>query len=486
MAHYNGPIQMFLELSKRVPISVIPGTTDDEDTLQADIFYLLIPELPRIRSLRLFLSNELLRELNSGIKKWTVPLLESIILELSDEVTPSPPNHPLVFLQNASLPALRTLSLRRFRCTSVQGFLRPTLTTLIVRMPSTVLPVAEWLGVMEELPLLEYLVLDKALKDESLPSPVTRRVEMTHLARVELYDWYIENKCARLLDSLVLPSCHEITLEVRALKLAAAENHSNTFSSVASAMGSQFKPKSCDLVLAPGLVIIQLWQEMTPVLKYAEEICSAEHRSGLQRPQVNVFLTARGDPDPYDALQTLSSALPLSNIRTLRLKNTGCDLGVHSLSTLQAVEDLMYVCTRPLKFLRTISKPEGCDPPPTPSSFPALRHLTLRDAEWHKHGKLCLKPFSDPPLGPFIDAVVDARRAMGVPLQELHLQSVCNLDESQDLEWFKDAPKSVAIFSWDTKRRSRYYPSVPCDRCQRRMCGWTVGSDEESDGDLEW
>ena len=250
-------------------------------------------------------------------------------------------------------------------------------------------------------------------------------------------------------------------------------------------MGGQFEPKSCDLVLAPGLVSIQLWQEIAPVLKYERELGSTGHRSGFERPQVNVFLTARGDPDPYDALQTLSSALPLSNVHTFRLKSIGCDLAVRSLSALQAVEDLMYVCTRPLKSLRTISKPEGGDPPPTPFSFPVLRHLTLRSAEWHKHGKLCLKPFSDPSLGPFIDAIVDARRAMGVPLQELHLQSVCNLDESQDLEWFKDVLKSVAIFSWDTKRRSRCYTPVSCDRCFRRTRDRAVGSDEGSDEDSE-
>ena len=40
MAHDDELIEMFLKLSKGVPISVIPGTTADDDTLQAEMFYL--------------------------------------------------------------------------------------------------------------------------------------------------------------------------------------------------------------------------------------------------------------------------------------------------------------------------------------------------------------------------------------------------------------------------------------------------------------
>ena len=82
-------------------------------------------------------------------------------------------------------------------------------------MPETGLLVAKWVEALEGLPLLECLVLDKMLEDKPLLEPVTRRVEMAHLAHIELYDWYIATKCTRLLDSLVLPLCREITLEVQ-------------------------------------------------------------------------------------------------------------------------------------------------------------------------------------------------------------------------------------------------------------------------------
>ena len=480
MAHKDEPIEMFLELSNGIPLSIVPGSLAYDDELQLKIFSLLIPEAPRIRSLRLCLSTELLEELVSEV--WETPLLESITLELGDEGTPPAP--ALAFIQNASLPALRILSLRTFHCTYVRDFLRPTLTTLIVRMPASALSVPEWAEALEGLPLLEYLALDGALEDEFFFEPVTRRVEMAHLTQIELYDWYDGIHCAWLLDHLVLPSCHELTLEVRKAKTTASEDYRHIFYTVASAMGHRFAPKSCNLRLSPGAISIELWQDMAPVLDYSTGYPAYKNHGGLDRPQVTLFFDLRECLGPRDALKAIS-ALPLLNIHALRLDNFGCDLSLRSLSTLQAVEDLMYICAQPLKFLRAISTPKGGDHPAALLLLPALRHLTLRDAQWHRHGALCLKPFSDPPLGQQIDAAVDARRAMGVPLRELHLQGVCNLDESQDLEWFKDAPKRMPIFTWDAERRDRSDWKIPCTKCRKEVDGRAVSSDEGSDEDSE-
>ena len=188
MSHNDEPIKMFLELSKGVPLSITPGTQVFENELQPEIFSLLIPEASRIRSLSLCLPTTLPLDLTS--KVWDAPLLESIDLYHGHQSMPD--DRAIAFIQDVALPTLRSLSLATFSYTAAHDIPRSTLTTLVIRHPVAALRVAEWVDVLDALPLLEHLVLVHAMKantnDEPVSRPVARSVTMARLVHVELRD----------------------------------------------------------------------------------------------------------------------------------------------------------------------------------------------------------------------------------------------------------------------------------------------------------
>ena len=476
MSPSEKPIKMFLGLSKGVPLSILPGKQSYDHQQPPGLLSLLVPEAPRIRSLHMCISAALLEDLDP--KLWNAPQLESITLGLVDDCPPEGDAPASVW--DAALPALRSLSMTAFSCTFARGFFRPTLTKLVVAHPDVALSVAEWVDVLSELPLLEHLTLQGALPQGSVPAePIVERIEMHHLAHVELFDWDIGMQCAHLFAHLHLPACRALALSLRGDGPRTPSEFHALFSAVSSALGDAFAPQSASLYLGHTALSTRLWRAAPPLSawKHAWGYDTRELREPSERPAVALDIDALGAPLPPALLRPLVAGLPLHALRLLRIWDWDgeCARSVRPLAALHALEALLYVCARPLGLLRALAEPA------TPPPLPALRHLALRHAKWHAHGGRCCVPYGDPPLAADVDAVVAARARMGVPLDELYLQGLRHVDEARDLAWF-DAPRaSVWRFVWDKDQWGCYRPLVPCVDCVQ---GATLGV-EEVGGDAE-
>ncbi|EKM54883.1 uncharacterized protein PHACADRAFT_259049 [Phanerochaete carnosa HHB-10118-sp] len=85
----------------------------------------------------------------------------------------------------------------------------------------------------------------------------------------------------------------------------------------------------------------------------------------------------------------------------------------------------------------------------SPALFPDLRVLHLRAAQWHVHHRQCWPPYSDKPFSVLLVRLIDARRAMGRPIEELDFPGVVHVDYDNDLVWLKAmARKQHPKFSW--------------------------------------
>ena len=389
MSHDTEPMKMFLSLSGGVPLSIIPRRHDYEDELRPAILSLLIPEVPRIRSLHLRLCISCLQDL-SVTKPCVAPLLGFITLEAYDDCA----RHEcaLALIRNASLPALWSVSLTTLPNALVRAFLRPTLTTLTVRLPDETMSIAEWVDMLAALPLLESLVLEGVLLEDSLaPTSVAARLEMRRLARVELLEWEAGMQCAYLLAHLSLPSCRTLALSMRGSAPFTSSEFHLLFSSVSSALGSAFPPQSASLQLNRTALSVRLWRAALPlpVFKRAWGYDIKEPREPSEHPAVALDIDALGVQLPPDMLPTLVNALPLAHVRALRLGGSDYARGMRPLAALQNVETLLYVSPRPVDLLRALSASSSSHPSAsqsTPALFPKLKHLALRHAKWHAHG----------------------------------------------------------------------------------------------------
>ena len=469
MSRSEEPIKTFLRLSKPVPLSILPIKEAYYEQPPLEVLSLLIPEAPRIRSLHMCLSTALLENISPDI--WVAPLLESIALELVDD-SPLAGDAP-ASIWGAALPALRSLSMTTFSCSFSRGFFRPTLTKLVIRHPGSSLSVTEWLDALEALPLLEHIFLDNATFTESLSGPISRRVEMAHLEHVGLRsEWYAAMTCIELLAHLSLPACRTLTLN----KHTTTSDFHRLFSTVAHALGSAFAPQSASLQLDHTALLVRLWRAAPPLPAWKRSWgYDTKVPCEPERPAVALDIDALDVPLPPDLLPTLVSALPLSAMRMLRLWDGEAAHSVRPLAALCNVEALLYVCARPLELLGGLSGPSK------PLLLPVLRHLTLRHAKWHVHGERCLTPYADPPLGEDIEAMLAARKKMGAPLEELHLQGLRRVDKTRDLPWLEEAKKDVGLFQWDTERWECSRPPYPCLDCAQR----SVFSIGEPEGDIE-
>ena len=452
------PIKMFFALSKEISLSIIPGNQVNENELDSSIFSLLAPEAPRIRSLHLCLSRDLLEDLASWWDKpWDAPMMEAISLEWSD-TEELPEMHECLGFIGGDLPALRSVSLTAPPCYFTDYFLQPTLTKLVVRHPTLPMSPEEWVDLLEELPLLEHLVLERALQDPFFRTPLTDEIlEMEHLKHLELHELQTGRRCADLLDRLALPECRTLILTVRGT--STTEEHHWVFSAVASALGDCFEPKACNILLDHTRMAVQLWQDASPMFKDAWGFGSEERRKPSERPNVTIDFDNLKRRLPSDMLQTVVSALPLSDIRILRFWDPEEDRSMRPLHALPAVEALLYICPRPLDLLHELSS--------TPALFPDLRHLTLRSAKWHAHGEKCLEPYSDPPLSTHLDTMLAARAETGVSLQELHLQILREIGGVKEMYWLWDSGrrKDVGCFKWEEQK---WRDSYPCKSCGKR------------------
>lgn len=445
MSRNAEPIKMFLTLSNVVPLSIIPGTQASEDELPPEILSLLISEVSRIRSLRLSLPTAVLRNFSS--EAWDAPLLESISLDPDDDgmlLYRAP-----AFILGASLPVLRSLSLTAFPCSFSRGFLRPTITSLFIRHATTVLSIAEWVDMLDGLPLLERLVLQHAVSqgpDELVLGPAARRVEMAHLAYIELHEREYVMQCPRLLDHLVLPACRTLALTGTRSNITTAEECRHIFLAVASALGDGFAPRACELRLHYKSVAVRLWPDTLPVFKYDGLYGSNEDGDPSGNPQITVKIDCFGTPIHPDILPILVSALPLGDIRTLSFWHANTNYSIRSLSALQKVETFLYLCQRPTEALQALSESQRG----TLLLFPALRYLTLRDSEWHPSGDTHARSDSHVPLSEHIDGMLLTRGEMDAPLHELHLQGLRNIDRAEGLGWLDSGQKDVSHFQWDT------------------------------------
>ena len=469
---------MFLRLSRGVPLSILPGKRTYDDQLPLGVFSLLISEASRIRSLHMCISTTLLEKLSPDI--WSAPLLESVTLQQTDDDPPAEGSPTSI--RNAVLPALRSLSTTTFSCTFARGFFRPTLTKLIIYAPDMSLSIAEWVDTLNALPLLAHLILEDALPQGSVPPGlIATRVEMRHLAHLELLGWDSAMQCAHLLAHLSLPSCRTLALNVRSSAPRTTSEFHHLFSSISSALGSAFAPQSASLQPSQTSLSVHLWRATLPLWKHAWVYATKEPYSPSEAPAVALDIDSLGTPLPPDTLRTLVGALPLEAVRALRLWD-GDTIDCHDvrpLAALRRVEALVYVCPRPLDLLRTLGKPSEL------LLFPELKHLALRHAKWHVHGERCIAPYSDPPLSSHVDAMLATRAEMGVPLKDLHLQGLRRVDKERDLGWFEEGKKDVRQFEWDMERWECNRPSYPCLECAQRSALSIGKPGGDVEGDLD-
>ena len=445
MSNRKELVAVFLRLSKEVPLSIVPGTWTQYLRLQCDSYEtlaLLSPEAPRIRSLRLCLHTDLLRELISATV-WDAPLLDSIDLEL--ERSSTAPDGCLAFLQSAPLPALHSLRLAYFPGTFVRDFLRPTLTHLKISDPSLKLSVAEWLDALRALPLLEDLETMSSIDNGSYVTATTTSVKMCHLMHLMMIE-DDPSPCTRLLDHLVLPQCHMFNLRAFGNRPVTAEKCRGVFAAAASALGDALMPRTCSLRLDRNAITVGLWQDVLPTShNYYSWGRDASNDCELsEHLHVVIFISHCTNPD---VLPILVSVLPLSHVRTLRFENMDLTRSIRPLSALQEVDTLLYDCNHPFGLLQVLSEPQNGAPVP----FPALRQLTLRDATWRSRYPMPSRS-SEWIDVEWISAILDARAKLGVPLDGLRLQGLRNVRRAEDLEWLESAPKRVRRFEWNAGR----------------------------------
>ena len=304
---------------------------------------------------------------------------------------------------------------------------------------------------MDGLPLLEHLVLEGAIvKDGDTMGSVTRRVEMGHLTHIELHEWIYVVQCAGLLDHLILPACRTLALMGTNSAMRTAKECHRVFFAVVSALGDRSALRACELRLLVGSVAVYLWQDTLPAFKYDDyRRGTDEDDDPSGRPQVTVRVGCGGTVIRSDVLPILVSALPLADVRTLRLLQANRGHSVRPLASLRNVETLLYLCDRPTELLQTLSKFQH--DPRTLLLFPALRHLTLRQAQWRPNWRRSVERDSDVPLSELIDGMLLARGEMGAPLHELRLQGLRNLDVAEELGWLESARQDVSHFQWDTE-----------------------------------
>ena len=473
---YNSDISAtFLERSKHTPLYITPGTISVGKRLQLKHSRLLASAAPRIRSLQLRCLG--IRIDASSSRTWDAPLLETIDLSLWD----SPASAGFAFLTCATLPKLKKLSLR-YVCTDLcTPLFKSTLTRLMVDAPSSRLESVRWASLLEQIPLLGYLELRDAVKlhepfEYIHPSPHSTKVIMAHLSSVVFSDAL---DCVQLLEYLALPTLQTLTVSLFDTGLPiedAIERFRYVFSVISSALLGDIWPPSCSIRLHESATLkVDLGparRSPGPALPTPDATYDTDPPAA---PCVHLWLDCNdvlvadrhdGTDKLSDIISNLVSSPLLSNVRSLSIWNDGrrmrCPKRVSVLSPLHLVEELTYTegYHVTLLYMLAARTPDST----LPLMFPALTTLTLRRTEWQHFNTPCVHSLL---LSQDVDDMLNARKALGVPLQELYLREVQNIGPKMDDSWLKTPRSDLRVFDWDGR-----YTDAPDSMCFECLTDW--------------
>ena len=503
---YNSDILLtFLARSKHIPLYITLDTSSTGDRLQPKLFHLLDAAAHRTRSLQLRCAG--LCDDASTSRTWDAPLLETIDLSLSYSSTPA----DFAFLTGATLPNLKRLSLRSVHADLCTSLFRSTLVRLVIHESHGTRTSMQWAGLLEQMPLLEHLVLSDTMESSGSSeyiraSPLLRTVTMAHLSNVDFAD---SLECVRLLEYLVLPTLQTLTISV--FDDQAIEGFCYAFSAISSTTSGKIGClSSCSIRLDnDGILQVDLEPSKcspgstfsTPDTIHDTELAAIPSvRVRLGCDDVLSLYEEDHTDNLSDTVSTLVSTPLLSNIRTLSISNDyhsiECPMDLSVLSPLCLIEELTYADDNHIRLLDMLSKrtPDSI----APLMFPALTTLTLRRSVWQQFNLGC---GHFPLLSEDIDDMLDMRKLLGVPLQELYLRELRNtrpvmgsirsvIDDIRsvvDDSWLTTPRNDLRVLDWDGECTG--LPFVMCLRCEMEGGHSDVDSDEDlgnsSGGDSE-
>lgn len=187
-------------------------------------------------------------------------------------------------------------------------------------------------------------------------------------------------------------------------------------------------------------------------------------------PFFRLSLQAMGvDAHMPDVLASCLRVLPLDTITALSLSadwesQTPDEPCLHPIpSAFPSITDLLYVQPAPQSLLRHLAQR-------SPPVFPRLKTLTLRAVYWHDHGPQCLPEMQALTRQADIEAMLDARRAMGRPLAALRLERLRNV-KNADKPALEGMGAAWPEVMWDVDKSASW--DVPCTTCPGvQQFGW--------------
>lgn len=355
---------------------------------QTSVRLRLLKELPRIRSLSLALTSELLNFLGSqDIVSTAMPLLDTLTIDFVPDEDP-PTDIPL--FSGAPMGRLKTLTVQFGAFLPIRSLIRPTLQILVISYP-TPFSVAQMVDLLANLPVLLAVFLHDAVFHPSADLDdiplMTRTVKLSRLWHITIREHLDSRAAAYLFAYLDLTEC--ACVEFHAEELASWWERFTTIDSLLRHAlmcgGRQFCPGSIEVYGRKTQVNIRLWYR--PFLPWIYRPADSEESETSERPALAVYLRTY----PSDIVPIINDSLGFINFsRLTSLSLTGSYTHKIDLEHLAWMKCLGTLLIRgpvyPYSLVEELSRPiplAGIGP--ADFLLPRLKNLELSGVLWRPH-----------------------------------------------------------------------------------------------------